>query len=639
MTKITTVASKAFVAIVAAALVFTLVAPAAKAATDAALQAQITALLAQIAALSGTPAASTAAYTFTRSLTDGSTGADVTALQTYLISKGHAIAAGATGYFGAQTKAAVAAWQTANGIVPAVGFFGPLSQAKYTALMAAVVPVVVTPTTPDTTPTTPSTALQGGAGSIDSFDEISGIANEEVGENKKDVVVAGIEIENSDESDIMLTAVRLDFSIQPGNEDLDEFITEVAIMLDGKEVARVDADEFNDNNSWTRTVSLKSGAVILSGDTADLKVAVTGVNNVDSGDEGDDWGLDFVSVRYTDAQGAILTDDTSTNGFLFDVVSFAAATNIEFKISNGADAINKAHVINVDADDETDNVDLFSFKVQINGGSDVTLDGLQLTADMSGAGADILSEMFSSFTLEMDGDEVGTENAPAHATDLVFDDMDLELKAGKTYVFTLVGDILDLSGTLLDGDNVSWAFGETETDDADFDAEDQEGDALADSDVIGSASAEAHAVYDAGIMAKFVSATAVMNGGIAAVDDIGTFTIVFDVTAFDSDIYIDGTAIANEAGGATYQNIVADNIAATAVIDSNADDAANTTFKIDEGTTERFTLTISGAGDDVFANAALESILYALTAIDGDVVYNFNMAAYKTGNVFLSGND
>ncbi|MCA9356542.1 hypothetical protein KC852_03410, partial [Candidatus Nomurabacteria bacterium] len=66
---------------------------------------------------------------------------------------------------------------------------------------------------------------------------------------------------------------------------------------------------------------------------------------------------------------------------------------------------------------------------------------------------------------------------------------------------------------------------------------------------------------------------------------------------------------------------------------------ANTTFKVDEGTTERFTLTMSGAGDDVFANGALESVLYALTAIDGDVVYNFSMEEFTTDNVFLSGND
>jgi len=47
---------------------------------------------------------------FTRDLTLGSTGADVTELQTWLISKGQSIPAGATGYFGVQTRAALASW-------------------------------------------------------------------------------------------------------------------------------------------------------------------------------------------------------------------------------------------------------------------------------------------------------------------------------------------------------------------------------------------------------------------------------------------------------------------------------------------------------------------------------------------------
>ena len=70
-------------------------------------------------------------YTFTRDLTVGSTGADVTALQNALIAKGHGIAAGATGYFGAQTVAAVKAWQVAAGITPAAGYFGPKSRAAF----------------------------------------------------------------------------------------------------------------------------------------------------------------------------------------------------------------------------------------------------------------------------------------------------------------------------------------------------------------------------------------------------------------------------------------------------------------------------------------------------------------------------
>ena len=68
-----------------------------------------------------------AAYTFSANLTVGSQGADVVALQQALIKAGNNISAGATGYFGSQTKAAVKAFQTANKL-PSTGFVGPLTR-------------------------------------------------------------------------------------------------------------------------------------------------------------------------------------------------------------------------------------------------------------------------------------------------------------------------------------------------------------------------------------------------------------------------------------------------------------------------------------------------------------------------------
>ena len=70
-------------------------------------------------------------YNFATNLTIGSRGADVTALQQILISAGFSIPAGATGYFGAQTRAAVAAYQKAHGITPAVGYFGAITRASF----------------------------------------------------------------------------------------------------------------------------------------------------------------------------------------------------------------------------------------------------------------------------------------------------------------------------------------------------------------------------------------------------------------------------------------------------------------------------------------------------------------------------
>lgn len=68
------------------------------------------------------------AYTFTRSLTVGSRGDDVRALQEVLAEKGFFTVA-PTGYFGNITKRAVAAWQASAGVSPALGYFGPISRA------------------------------------------------------------------------------------------------------------------------------------------------------------------------------------------------------------------------------------------------------------------------------------------------------------------------------------------------------------------------------------------------------------------------------------------------------------------------------------------------------------------------------
>lgn len=72
----------------------------------------------------------TSSTTFTKDLTVGSTGAEVTALQNALKEGGY-MTASATGYFGSLTKTAVAAWQTAKGISPAAGYFGAKSRAAF----------------------------------------------------------------------------------------------------------------------------------------------------------------------------------------------------------------------------------------------------------------------------------------------------------------------------------------------------------------------------------------------------------------------------------------------------------------------------------------------------------------------------
>lgn len=98
---------------------------------DASTIANVQASLTGSTPSSTTTTSTTSSCTFTKDLTMKSSGAEVTGLQQALIAGGYSIPAGATGYFGAQTRAAVIAWQTAKGVTPSVGYFGSKSRAAF----------------------------------------------------------------------------------------------------------------------------------------------------------------------------------------------------------------------------------------------------------------------------------------------------------------------------------------------------------------------------------------------------------------------------------------------------------------------------------------------------------------------------
>lgn len=98
----------------------------------------------------------TTSYTFTRDLGWGMQGEDVRELQKFLNANGFPVgetSAGSLGnetdWFGSATQAALANFQAANGIVPAVGFFGPLTRAKIAELSTTIEPSAPSVSVPD----------------------------------------------------------------------------------------------------------------------------------------------------------------------------------------------------------------------------------------------------------------------------------------------------------------------------------------------------------------------------------------------------------------------------------------------------------------------------------------------------------
>ncbi|MDO8676909.1 MAG: peptidoglycan-binding domain-containing protein [Candidatus Azambacteria bacterium] len=131
----------------ALAVVLSFSVPKAGAVTIEELLLQIQQLQAQLVALQGSSSSPATACTFTRSLYVGvSRGEDVKCLQQYLNSTSYKVAVSGAGSMGSETmtygpltRTAVSQWQAANSVSPAVGYFGTISRAKYSAVAGGVV--------------------------------------------------------------------------------------------------------------------------------------------------------------------------------------------------------------------------------------------------------------------------------------------------------------------------------------------------------------------------------------------------------------------------------------------------------------------------------------------------------------------
>jgi len=484
-----------------------------------------------------------------------------------------------------------------------------------------------------TATTTTTGTLTGGAGSIDSYELIAGFSLEEVGEDEEDVKVAGIDIENSDGSDVTISAIKLVFdegATNAANNDFDNYAAEVTIWLDSTKVATVDADEFTDNNNWTKTITL-TGAVINSADTASLYIAVTGASTIDTNDITETWDVDVTSVRFIDGQGLTISEDPTVAITEFSFESFAASADTAIKIDEGVEATNDTRVIDVHATDDTDNVELLSFDMEIEGDSDVTIDDLPVTINTVEATGNDPDDLVTTLRLFADGVEIGTESLLTTDADdstevVLFDDMDYTIDAGDTVRFTVKAKVRSIADALDAGDTIQAVFGEVETSLATWDAEDETGTNVADADTTGTVTGALDEVRDIGINftvgSKTATITLAADPATPASADTATYTINFTLEAFGGDVTIDGAGSGAgycEEGGADavdqgteYIITTGGSNTTTCSFSSTADDNADDTGEswiLREGVPKVFTLTSTGtATADHFAKTYLESI-------------------------------
>lgn len=642
------------------------------------LQDQIQALLEMINQLQGGTSGNTSGIPpFTRDLTMGSTGTDVMNLQKFLNGKGFTVAAsgaGSTGmesnYFGGLTKAALASFQASKGIAPAVGYFGPISRTAINAMLADDNGNNDNnDDNNDNNDNNDNGDLEGGAGSISDVDYVSKLSNEEVGEGQDDVEVAGLDIEADESSDIEITAVNLNFSQGTAGSKFDKYADEVSVWFEGEELARVDAADFTNNNNYDRNISLDRGAIIRADQRGSLIVAVSGISNLDSADEQDTWTLEFESVRFRDAQNAIISDTTTgvindAAGRTFSFESFSSAANIELKIAAGSaqDEINEARAIEVDASNDTDNVALFAVTAEAEGTSDINIDDWPFLFTATGAASPTIYEIANTVELWIDGERVDSLSVPSTATTtslLTFDDFDYTISAGDKVDVEVRADLNDLEGDFAEGDTLSVQFGEAESGNSGFTPEDEQGNSLTDSERTGGVVGDAHTFYDNGILVSLVSTNTSENAVDGVNNDYVNLTIVFSVTAFGQTAYIpnvatDMSSSTSSTGGAPstaqgigyhlqYNTSGVASSSVTEVLTSTAQERTNS-FQVNQGETKNFTLkvTVANSADPIIDSTQYRAVLTGINfaasdSATGAKVFTSNLQNdFKTGYALIA---
>lgn len=589
-------ASKFAVAFVAIAMLFTMVAPAVNAQESSEdLQKTIADLLAQVAELEGKmggekAASSASCEAIAAPLTMGSTGANVTALQNRLIADGEAIAAGATGYFGAQTKAALASWQTKNSVSPAVGYYGPLTAAA----MAASCDEDATDEDEDEDDS--SSDELSGEGSLDVF-EIDDASDDSVEEGAEDAEIAELSIEATD-GDIEIA--RMDIALvgvnTPTESDPWEVFESVSLWVDGDMVAEMtadDEDEYLDEDDGTIRFS-GIDLVAKEDEEVEVVVAATIQGDVDGAGTDADWTVSVEGVRYFDADG--VADDDSTTDEIGDTASFeivAEGEGDELTVRTSSEDPT-ATTIQLEDDEKTDYTTVFAFKLDASdsdGDVEVNEVRVDVAATQDGTTGTSTTNLISDAQLVVDGE--------------VFDDVTITHGVNGQFLFDIDGDLVIDAGEeatvefQVEFKALAAAF-EGATIEASAAGSNVDAEGADDIVVDGSATGDEHTLRTAGAILETTDTSEVSkaNTDSTTADDEGVYTIEFEVTAFEDDLYIDDTATRGTVESNTGLNFLLTvggtaTTAGTAVatVDSSAElDGGR--YLVEEGSTETFTLTV-----------------------------------------------
>lgn len=550
---------------------FAFPAKAAMSATE--IAAQIAVLQAELAALTGS-----SSTTFTMNLTLGSTGAEVTALQNWLIKKGYAIPAGATGYFGTQTQSALAAYQAANGIVPAAGYFGPITRAKVNASGS-------TPTPTPGTDTNDTTGLRGGEASLERL-RVNDGEDSDVEEGGT-AEVAEIEFKVED-GDVRVNRLDLTLDAASGNDEDEPWkaFDTITLIADGKEIASQDVsdeDDWLDNDGPYVFRFTGLNYVVRENKTATIIVEVEAQNGVVDSGSADTWTLyvDTDGIRAVDGEGIQQYIGNASQDVSFDLVEEGDGEELTVRSSSDDP---DATTLKVEDDKRSDWYTVFVFDLEAEE-NDIEID--QLPIDFTTGTADV-EDVIDDVRLKIDGktfDDFDWDGTGTFASTTFDVDKDATVDEGDRAE-------IEVQVRFKKADGVNYAPGETIK--ASVRGENIEAEGADDLEGSGNATGEMHTLQVSGINVERTDRSANATSVDGADNDYAIFVIEVDVTAFDQDVFIPTIGadaftyrIENASDGSTLSVAAA----TSSTVSSNASTQGGY-YRVSEGQTKNFTFRV-----------------------------------------------